>query len=221
MWEIATGGLRFQVEHSLIDHTVPFSGPFFVATKPGVNERDILICDSLACLPARHLSTPPNAEKSWAKLDIRDGGEGYQYMRDLASVPKDTVVILDKQLRTVTPVKLAVLEGLVRDLDDGKFEVRDRARQQLEELGEVAKLALTKALEGKPSVESQRQIKALLDAMNSLPSGDRLRKLRALEVLEMIGSPEACGVLKRLASGAPEATLTRQAKAALECLDAN
>ena len=49
--------------------------------------------------------------------------------------------------------------------------------------------------------------------------GNSLRVLpRFVEVLEMIGSPETRRVLKRLAGGAPEASLTRQAKAALERL---
>lgn len=43
----------------------------------------------------------------------------------------------------------------------------------------------------------------------------RPRELRALEVLERIGSIEAQRVLKLLAEGDPQARLTREAKAAL------
>jgi hypothetical protein len=39
--------------------------------------------------------------------------------------------------------------------------------------------------------------------------------LRALEVLEHIATPEAQQVLKTLATGAPEARLTQEAKASL------
>ena len=91
----------------------------------------------------------------------------------------------------------------------------------MEELGEIAKPALTKALAGDPSREARKQMEELLDALDRSLAGDRLRMLRAVEVLEMLGSPEARGVLKRLAGGAPEAFLTRQAKAALERFDAN
>jgi hypothetical protein len=42
-----------------------------------------------------------------------------------------------------------------------------------------------------------------------------LRELRAVEVLERIGSKEACSLLENLAAGAPEATLTVEAKASL------
>ena len=42
--------------------------------------------------------------------------------------------------------------------------------------------------------------------------------LRALEVLERIGTPEARQILLSLAKGAPEAALTQEAKASLERL---
>jgi hypothetical protein len=50
------------------------------------------------------------------------------------------------------------------------------------------------------------------------PSPNRLRGLRALQVLEDVGTPEARKVLESLADGAAGAPLTRDAKAALERL---
>jgi hypothetical protein len=49
-------------------------------------------------------------------------------------------------------------------------------------------------------------------------SGDSLRMLRAIEVLEHIGTAEARELLQKLVEGAPEARLTREAKAALQRL---
>jgi hypothetical protein len=45
-----------------------------------------------------------------------------------------------------------------------------------------------------------------------------MRNLRAVELLELIGSSQARQTLQRLAGGAPGARLTRQAKNALERL---
>ena len=51
-----------------------------------------------------------------------------------------------------------------------------------------------------------------------LPPSELLRQVRAIEVLELIGTPDAKLLLRSLAGGAPEARLTREAKAAMERL---
>ncbi len=50
------------------------------------------------------------------------------------------------------------------------------------------------------------------------PPADRMRLVRAVEALELIGTQEARRVLRNLARGAPEAQLTLEAKTALERL---
>ena len=49
-------------------------------------------------------------------------------------------------------------------------------------------------------------------------AAEEMQALRAVEVLEMIGTAEARKVLEGLARGAAECDLTREAKAALERL---
>jgi hypothetical protein len=51
-----------------------------------------------------------------------------------------------------------------------------------------------------------------------ITSPQRLQALRAVEVLEHIGSPEAIKVLEYLSQGAPGARLTQEAKASLDRL---
>ncbi len=46
--------------------------------------------------------------------------------------------------------------------------------------------------------------------------GAALRAFRAVEVLEHLGTPEAREMLQTLANGAPDALVTRSARAALE-----
>ena len=49
-------------------------------------------------------------------------------------------------------------------------------------------------------------------------SSDSLRQIRAIKVLEHLNTADARGLLQELGEGAPEARLTREAKAALQRL---
>ncbi len=80
-------------------------------------------------------------------------------------------------------------------------------------------LICPKALASNPPLEVKRRIEDLLDEIRkpvTLPK--KLQTLRAIEVLEHIGTPEAQEVLKSLAKGAPEARITHEAKGSLERL---
>src|SRR5262249_58814508 len=111
------------------------------------------------------------------------------------------------------------LAKLIANLDDDRFDVREAATQELRRLGSAAEPALRKALEGKPSAEARRRIGGLLEIRGEekIPA-EQLRALRAIAVLERIGSPAAKEVLEALAKGAPGAKLTQEAKASLERL---
>jgi NifU-like protein involved in Fe-S cluster formation len=59
----------------------------------------------------------------------------------------------------------------------------------------------------------------MVEANRQTPSGESLRGVRALEVLEQIGTPEARAALKSLTADAAGDYLTQEAHAALERLD--
>jgi hypothetical protein len=95
------------------------------------------------------------------------------------------------------------------------------SESELEQLSETAEPALRKALTDDPPPEARRRIERLLDKLRQSrlrPPAERVRLVRAVEVLELIGSPAARQVLATLAGGAPEAQLTLEAKTALERL---
>jgi hypothetical protein len=61
--------------------------------------------------------------------------------------------------------------------------------------------------------------KRLLDRLDrALGPGEELRRVRAVEVLELIGTPEARRLLEELAGGEPAARLTREASSSLRRL---
>jgi hypothetical protein len=218
---LATGGLRYEVRESVALLAVASAGTLLATTGGYAETRHVSIWDSRTCVPPRRTSVPADFSKIWSALDTNDAALAYDRMRELVFTPKEAVAALDKRLLTVDPVKASAIERLVQELDDDRYETRDRAQRRLGELGETARAALSGALARGPSPEAGRRIKELLDALDAPPAGDRLRIIRAVEVLETIGSPEACRVLKRLADGDPGALLTREAKAALDRLDAD
>jgi hypothetical protein len=68
------------------------------------------------------------------------------------------------------------------------------------------------------SLELRRRVESLLaraEAEQQTPSREAIQSLRALAVLERIGTGEAVALLTSLAEGAPEARLTQEARATL------
>jgi hypothetical protein len=106
----------------------------------------------------------------------------------------------------------------IADLDSDDFATRRDAARELEGIADLAESALRKVLQGTPTEELRRQATRLLERIATL-STERLRHVRAVEALEYMGTPEARKLLEVVAEGAPEARLTREAKAALERLN--
>jgi hypothetical protein len=153
----------------------------------------------------------------WNDLGDEDAAKAGKAIWDLVSAPAETVPFLKGRLIVQRgPVDPKRLGALIAELDNDIFSVRQRAEKELAKLGPRAEAALRKALAGNPSAEVRERIEKLLKllAPDALAPG-RLRPLRALEVLERIGSPEACKVLQALAKGADGNEVARQAGASL------
>jgi hypothetical protein len=71
------------------------------------------------------------------------------------------------------------------------------------------------ALKANPPLEVKRRLKSLLDQTRRVPSPEILRRLRAIEVLEDIGSKEAQQILVSLAGDFSTARETQDARASL------
>jgi hypothetical protein len=141
--------------------------------------------------------------------------EAFRAVFTLAAAPALVVPFFQHHLKPIAAVDEVRITQLIADLDSNQFAVRHKATQTLEECAELAESALQRKLQTDPSQEVRRRIGLLLDRLKSPPFGERLRALRAVEVLESIGTPDAEHLLRTLAQGAPEALLTREAKASL------
>src|SRR5262249_31941969 len=113
----------------------------------------------------------------------------------------------------------------IAGLGDDLAEDRARAEQELRELGPVAEGPLKEAIDREfPSAPAAKRIPDLIKSPDRsgawVPKGDRLRYMRAIEVLEHTGNGAARDVLNTLAGGLPQAEVTLEARQALERLTA-
>jgi hypothetical protein len=134
----------------------------------------------------------------------------------IIETPDQALPLLRDHLRAATCPPAEKLKQLLADLDSDEFAKRTAAYKELAELEELAEPAVHEALKQATSSEQRRRLDKLLDISLIARSPEKLRHLRALEVLEHIGTPEARQVLETMAKGEPEARMTREAKAALD-----
>jgi WD40 repeat protein len=188
----------------------------------GGNDTTLLVWD-LAGRGARG-GAPSAAERDvlWGELLGDDAPRADRAVRRLAASPKSAVGLFRERLKPVVPADEKHVARLIADLDSEDFSTREKSAAELDKLGDLASEACRKALAGRPSAEVRRKLAALLEKQAGearKPSAERVRLLRALEVLELAATEEARRLLAELAKGAPGAWLTEEAKMAAARLE--
>jgi hypothetical protein len=165
--------------------------------------------------PASLKLTATQLDQAWQEL-LGDARKAGQAARQLQLGAEQSVAFLKKQLRPTQGVEPKILEDLVGNLGSPDFKIRDQSTRELQKLGELAIPALRRGLKASPVLEVGRRLEALLAKVTLAKlAGDALRRHRAIEVLERIGSAPAREILTDLAKGAPGALVTEGARAAL------
>ena len=142
-----------------------------------------------------------------------NGERVLEAIRALAGDPKSAVARLNGRVKLGPGPDENRIAQLIAELDDAKFAVRQKAKRELEQLGDQAVPALQKAAANSASAEVRRTTQRILDGLGTRAFGpDELRLLRVIEVLEMCGTADAKALLKRLTTGAPSSSLTEEAK---------
>jgi RNA polymerase sigma factor (sigma-70 family) len=162
--------------------------------------------------------TVESREAAWSALAGPDAAKAFDAIVALAASHQEAQ-FLSERLKPAAAADAERVDRLVADLDSNKFALRQKATDELKDLGRQAVPALKKALAAQPTLETRRRIEALLDLVSdSNLSADNLRLVRAVEALERMASPEARMALQRLAGGAPAALGTEAAQEALRRL---
>jgi WD40 repeat protein len=155
---------------------------------------------------------------AWTKLAGADAKEAYRATWTLAEAPQQTLPFLKEHLNPVKAIDPQRIRQWIADLDSNDFTVREAAVRQLSQAGTQVEPALRQTLADKPALEVRRRIEDLLRNRLRTPSAQTLRILRAVAILERIGSAEARQVLQSLARGASAARETEAAQTALQRL---
>lgn len=217
LWEVATGLERRRlVGHATPIRTAALSPDSRILATAGA-DGTVYVWDLFGRHgPAPKPPTPGELTAHWNHLAGGDGGKAFTSVCILARAPEQMVPFAKERLRPVLPADPQKIARLVADLDAGDFTTREKASVELEKLGDLTGDALHKVLDGKPALEPRQRIEKLLEKIESQQlSGEHIRTVRALEVLEAIGTPEARQVIAAVAQGAPRARLTREAQATL------
>jgi hypothetical protein len=230
VWESATGRRLLRLEaRGRLPNWTPAGFATCLAFAPGGEalatghgDGTILLWDLSAA--RKGLSAPPgkvDAPACREELAAADPVRAYTAIERLAGAPGPAVALLREGLAPVT-VDRAWLAARLADLDSSSFVKRETAARELNRVAEAVESELRRALEGARSLETRRRLQGILDRLAAnqpgVPPPSELRRLRAVAVLERIGSDEARGLLGKLAGGAQQATLTREARAALDRL---
>jgi WD40 repeat protein len=220
VWETATGNLRVQFgKHEDIALTMTFLDRGRTLVSAG-RDCTALVWDVTGQQQAGGLQpaklTAKDLEALWADLVGADAAKAHRAIWMLAAAPAEALPYVQKQLLTPALADGKRLAALLEDLGSPKAETATAAARELEVLGDLAAPFLREVLKGQPPAAVRGRVEALLKkAESGRPAPYRVRQLRALEVVEHIGTAEALQVLEALTSDRGDAFLGREAKAAM------
>jgi WD40 repeat protein len=221
LWEMITGKhIQTMRGHQGIVECISFSsdGQMLVT---GGRDTTALVWD-LSLLPSgvKPGVKPPHDPQPWKQWwespADTDANKAHTAMRTMVAYSEHTISFLKPLLSPVSDQDLEPIRHLIDLLDDEDFNTRRSAANKLNQLGADVSPLLRQAFTSKLSIEARRQIETILQDAVFLRSPETIRQIRAIQILEHIGTPDARFLLERLAKGTPLAPQTVYAKAALK-----
>lgn len=226
MWELASGKERVRFTGHEAKVTALVFTPDGRRLLSASEDCSILIWKAMALVDGGRTKVDQmdalKAKSLWDDLASMDGNKAYQALGSLIAAPEHAIPLLQTHLQPMLPPEPEKVRQWIVDLDSKDFAIRQKANVELEKAAEFVESALRQRLSDKPPLETRRRVEKILDtlAQDARSSPSLLRSLRAVEVLEYIGTTEARQKVSTLAQGHESAWLTREAKVALQRLAA-
>ncbi len=156
----------------------------------------------------------------WERLADPDAAAAQKGIATLLANPEEAVKVFEKELKPAVAPKDGDVKRWIEELGSADFATRTAATKALAAVADHADAKLQAALKDSTNAEQLQRLESLIEKAGSVASDTaRLRQVRAVEVLERIGTPEAKRLLKALAGGASGATQTREAAESLRRLN--
>jgi len=185
----------------------------------GSDDCNVMIWDVSGLMPAAKFAenlNPESLAKCWNDLASTDAARAYQVIGDLAQRPEQALALLKDKLAAFPKPDAEHVARLLADLDDKDFNMRQKVSVELAKLGRIAEVAMRKALENNPSAEAKQRITDLLEKLeDDAENPERWRRLRVIELLERIATPQARELLESTAKEAGDGEFVRESKASL------
>ncbi|HJZ92481.1 MAG TPA: hypothetical protein VKE40_16510, partial [Gemmataceae bacterium] len=156
---------------------------------------------------------PTKGDQVWTALAAPDAAEAFAAIGRLQALPTDAAAFLKARVTVPDGPTPEWVAKRIRALDAPLYRDREKATADLARVGAVIEGQLRDALATAPA-EARERLKGLLAKAEAMMP-DKLRIVRACEVLEGIGSTEARDVLTVWARGPLGAGLTREAAESL------
>lgn len=173
----------------------------------------VLIWDVGGSLEPRVKLSQEDLDKAWQTLSGDDAQAAFVAIRRLARIPAQALPVFKQRLRPVAKPDVALVEKWIAALGSELLAERKQAEAELAKLADAGASILLAAAAKADSLEQKRRLELILDRLES-SAATRLA-VRAVETLEWMDHPDAAKLIGELATGAPDARLTREAQQAL------
>ncbi len=152
----------------------------------------------------------------WKDLGDSDAGKAYLAMDRLAAGSDAVVAFIKDNVKPPPPADDKTIAKAIEQLDADDVQTRDQATTTLEEIGDAVVAPLQKILDGSPSLEVRTRGQKILDNRKTgTAAAGLLRSVRAVEILESIGSHDSVSLLETYAKESKSSVLAQEAKYAL------
>jgi WD40 repeat protein len=184
----------------------------------GSNDTQILIwsLDEMFGPPVAP-ATPEAREQCWKALAEGPASGALRARLALAEGGEETALFIRQHIKLPPAPDAAKIRQLIAQLDSDAFAAREEAGKELIKIGRDAVPFLLDANQSATSVEAKARMAALLKEMEKPAplSGEMKRTLRAIAVLEAVGTDTAKRVLESIAIVPGDSPAGRAARAAL------